>query len=330
MLWGHKVKNIVDVIRKKQIESAVRSINFGGSVQDVLEQVSALSKFSANRKGFFCDLDKEIKAIIEGRAVRRISTGVPDLDAFLGGGFALGDVSVVAGATGSGKSAFALNVAYHVLKHQIASVTIYSLEMTASTNLRRLAAIHSGVSAGAVGKCEASRKALEAFGRAYRDGLLKIRGASTGLAEMRSQAVIDGKWSDKPNLTIVDYTGLIQHKGKSSYERMSEISRELRQIALDSGSALLEVVQLNREYKKQMDSNSAEDTRPPILSDLRDSGQIEQDATVILMIHSLKDSFQNGWSTKEIWIRKNRDGEVDEHIEMDFHGPTFRFKEVIE
>jgi replicative DNA helicase len=277
-------------------------------------------------------LEKEADFILSGKSIPRIATGLSEIDNLIGGGFPLGDVSVIAGSTGSGKSALALNAVYHALKFELANVTIYSLEMTAGTNLRRLASIHSGIPAKRIGEDQASRNALEAFTRAYKKGLLKIRSASTNLAQIRAQAVADAKWSDKPNLVLVDYTGLVQHKGSSSYERMSEISRELRQVALDSNTALVEVVQLNREYRKHNDTHS--DERAPILSDLRDSGQIEQDASVIIMIHKPRDGQDDPmtggplfWQDREVWVRKSRDGQADVFGKTEFNGPTFKFRD---
>jgi replicative DNA helicase len=325
MLWKSKLKMIEDEINISKIKIAIDEIKREEDLEVVLDKIGDLSKFSKYDKGFFSAIDSDIDSIISGKSLKRISTGYPTLDMQINGGLPLGDVSVVAGSTGSGKSAFCLNIAYHAIKSGSANVTIYSLEMTSSTNLRRLASIHSGIPARDIGNCEGSKKALSLFSEAYLNGSLRIRSASTSLSQIRNQTIIDSKWSDKPNIVLVDYTGLVDHKSKNSYERMSEISRELRQIALDSGSAILEVIQLNREYRKHNDLHETE--RAPILSDLRDSGQIEQDASVILMIHSPKTEEDLKWKPKEVWIRKNRDGTPDVFFRAEFDGPTFTFRE---
>jgi replicative DNA helicase len=331
-MWEWHCERLLELVKIERIRKDISSIDFDGPLTAIMERIGELSKHNANVTGFFSDLEKEADFILSGKSIPRIATGLSEIDNLIGGGFPLGDVSVIAGSTGSGKSALALNAVYHALKFELANVTIYSLEMTAGTNLRRLASIHSGIPAKRIGEDQASRSALEAFTRAYKKGLLKIRSASTNLAQIRAQAVADAKWSDKPNLVLVDYTGLVQHKGSSSYERMSEISRELRQVALDSNTALVEVVQLNREYRKHNDTHS--DERAPILSDLRDSGQIEQDASVILMIHKPRDGQDDPmtggplfWQDREVWVRKSRDGQADVFGKTEFNGPTFKFRD---
>lgn len=329
-LWEWHANKLIEDIQKNDILSHVQKISEHDSLEEILAKVAGLSRFSAQKDSFFANLKKDIEEIKSGKASSFIPTGFEALDKYIGGGLPLGDVVVVSGATGSGKSAFSLNVIYNVLKNELAVVTIYSLEMTAKTVIRRLASIHSGIDAKYVGGCDKSQKALDAFGRAFEKGLLKIRSASTNLGQIRTQSVVDAKWSDKPNLILVDYTGLISHKGKSSYERMSEISMELRQIALDSNSAMLEVIQFSREYKKANDLH--EDERLPVLSDLRDSGQIEQDASIVLMLHKPKTG-QFGdygealeWQDRQVYVRKNRDGETDDFFPLHFKGRTFQFR----
>lgn len=329
-LWEWHAEKLIEEIQKNDILNHVKKINEHDSLEEILAKVAGLSRFSAQKDSFFANIQKDIDEIKSGKASAFIPTGFDGLDKYIGGGLPLGDVVVVSGATGSGKSAFTLNIVYNVLKNERAVVTIYSLEMTAKTVIRRLASIHSGVDARFVGGCAHSQKSLDAFGRAFEKGILKIRSASTNLAQIRTQSVVDSKWNDKPNLILVDYTGLVSHKGKSSYERMSEISMELRQVALDSNASMLEVIQFSREYKKANDLH--EEERLPVLSDLRDSGQIEQDASIVLMLHKPKTG-QFGdygealeWQDRQVFVRKNRDGETDDFFPLHFKGRTFQFR----
>jgi replicative DNA helicase len=326
--WEQRLNFILDEAKRIKIRNAFSKIDLNDDIDNVLKQIGELSKLSKYDESFFANIEDDIAEIIDGKSVSRIKTRYHFLDQVLNGGLPIGDVSVIAGSTGSGKSAFAINIANNILKSGEAQVTIYSLEMTAKTIVKRFASIYSGIPHNLLGGCDASKRALEFFADQYRKGNLKVRALTTNLTQIRNQAVVDSKWGEKPQVVIIDYTGLLDHKAKSSYERMTEISKELRQIALDANCAMIEVVQLNRAYKQHNDTSV--EKRPPILSDMRDSGQIEQDASVVLMTHSLEDTDpENKWKPKEVWVRKNRDGFTDKGLSFDFKGETFEFREYV-
>jgi replicative DNA helicase len=327
--WEYKLGVVMSTAKRFRIKNAFARVDLDADLDSVIKQIGDLSKFSKYDESFFSDLAIVHDEILGGKRTKKITTGFRQLDSALDGGFPVGDVSVIAGSTGSGKSAFVLNSAFHALRSGETQVTIYSLEMTARTIFQRLASIASGVSPKYLGGCDISKRALDYLKTQYFEGNLRIRGATTSISQIRNQALVDSKWGEKAQMVIVDYTGLVDHKAKSSYERMSEISRELRQIALDANCAMIEVVQLNREYKKQQDTAQPDAKRPPILTDLRDSGQIEQDASVILMLHTPPYESDTEWKPMEAYLRKNRDGQNEQRASLEFRGASFQFKEIV-
>lgn len=325
--WEWNLKQVMSEAKRARIAQAISRIDLTAPLDELTKSLGDLSKLSKYDDSFFADLGETKKEIYEGKKIPRITTGFRGLDHALDGGLPVGDVSVIAGSTGSGKSTLAYNIALNALKAGDAHVTIYSLEMTARDVFARMVAMDTGIDARHIGGCDRTRKSSDFLEKAYLDGDFKIRANTTNLHQIRNQAVIDSKWGTKKKLLIVDYTGLVKHDSKNSYERMSEISVELRQIALDSNSAVLEVVQFNREYKKANDLHA--ESRPPVLTDLRDSGQIEQDASVILMLHDPKkqDLTDEQWKPKDLFIRKNRHGRNDFAFALEFNGSAYQFKE---
>ena len=119
----------------------------------------------------------------------------------------------------------------------------------------------------------------------------------------------------KADLVIIDYLGLISgDTNKNSYERYSNISRDIKLLAMESNKPILCLHQLSREYDKR-------DDKKPRISDLRDSGKIEQDADMIWFVYrpALFDEKANKEEMHFI-IAKNRHGETNKDIKMRFDG----------
>lgn len=325
--WQYHLDFVLNEAKRERIIHAIQSIDLTSETDELIKALGELSKLSKYDQSYFSDLDEVAESIFKGEKLKRIPSGLRGLDHALDGGFPIGDVSVIAGSTGSGKSALAYFLALNALKSGNAQVSIYSLEMTARDVFARMASMDSGINQKFLGGCDQSKKSINYLKSQYHAGNLRIRANTTNLAQIRNQAIVDSKWGEKPQMIIVDYTGLVDHKSKSTYEKMSEISIALRQIALDAKCAMIEVVQLNREYKKAYDTHT--EARPPILTDLRDSGQIEQDASVILMLHTPKTEslVDSPWKPRELYLRKNRHGQNELIFDLEFNGSAYQFKE---
>lgn len=231
-----------------------------------------------------------------------------------------GDFCVVAGRPGGGKTTFALEQARLMsCRLDEGSVLYVSLEFPATTLRQWCVFSEAGVSERSVIPPEDSRLLDRAAEFLSTDSRLHIRDdAPTLVGElvgwMRTEAErIDAK------LIVIDYLGLIGSKGKSQYEKVSDVSLTLRRFALQSKIPVVAVHQLNRA--------SVKEKRRPSAHDLRDSGQIEQDATHIILLHPVSDD--GAVSEVELLLEKNRRGQAPGFVKMRFDKAAHSMKEAI-
>lgn len=226
-----------------------------------------------------------------------------------------GELVIVAGLTSSGKSAFVENLAVHWARQGYPGA-IFSTEMSSTENTNRLACIHAGID-----HLAARRGEVQEFGRAlgevafmplylYDKAYITIPRIASGLRRLKARKGI--RWA------VVDYLQQLSspERKENRTQEVSSFSRGLKLIAQDLKIPLFAVSQLSR----------IKDTRKPELSDLRESGSIEQDANSVLFIHPKGDG-ANEWSEALLIIAKQRNGPKHKEIEMVFHGPSFRFME---
>lgn len=204
-------------------------------------------------------------------------TGLQDLDRSIGGLMAP-DLLVVAGRPGMGKSILVLNIARHVATHS-GPVAFYSLEMSSGQLMQRMIAADTGVPverqrAGPIhrGEFMGLQSAAQEIGALP---LLLDDGRQRTVAAMRAHAR-RAKRRGGLALVVVDYLQLmVQGDPRYRVQEVSQITRDLKMLALDVGVPVLAVSQLSRQVEQR-------DDKRPNLSDLRDSGSIEQDADMVL------------------------------------------------
>ena len=221
-------------------------------------------------------------------------SGFPDLDELLGG-LQRADMVVLGARPSMGKSALAINVAVNAAK-QGQSCGIFSLEMTGDQIAMRILSSETGVDSHrlrlSLYTAQEETRIIDAIGHlsdlpVYIDdtpyqGMVEIRGNSRRLALERGL-----------DLLVVDYLQLIQGQARSGQanrvQEISEISRALKVLAGDLRVPVIVCSQLNRMVENRP-------SHRPQLSDLRDSGSIEQDADVVLFIHR-----EDVYTTEEEW-----------------------------
>lgn len=251
-----------------------------------------------------------------------VPSGFTRLDQMLGGGFLYGGLYIIGARPAVGKSTFALNLADNIQ----GSCLFVSLEMTPEQITAKRVSRLTGLP---------SIKLLS--GDVSDNDWIKIAMASSALADagvfLNSQydlnvSQIQILAQAIPNLraVIVDYLGLIQPatRGASAYERVSEISRELKRTAISLNVPIICLCQLSRMVE------SREDKRPR-LSDLRDSGSIEQDADAVMFLYR-QDYYTGGPvdgqpSFVQLEVAKNRHGRTGQ-VEYSFWLSTGTFKEI--
>ncbi|WRK55271.1 DnaB-like helicase C-terminal domain-containing protein [Coprobacillaceae bacterium CR2/5/TPMF4] len=186
------------------------------------------------------------------------------------------DFVILAGGTGVGKSALALNLMDDLSKNY--PCVYFNLEMVSEELYQRLISINSTFAAKTLEQYETLPQIkLEQVNNAI-DSIAsrKIDIVNNSITLDKLRSFIMTYKSDKHFIVFVDHIGLIGVRAKGSYERMTEIAKELRKISLDNNCTIIGLCQLNRDATK---SNSK-----PNLAMLRDSGEIEQSASKVLFI----------------------------------------------
>ncbi|EEM18273.1 Replicative DNA helicase [Bacillus pseudomycoides DSM 12442] len=225
-----------------------------------------------------------------------------------------GDFVVIGARPSMGKTAFALNIALHAAKSGTA-VGLFSLEMSNKQLLKRMVSCLGEVSGKRL-KNPKHRFTIEDWGKTSRafaeigDLPLEIYDkAGVTTQEIWVQVrKLKRKYADKKLLVIVDYLQLITGDSKyrgNRFQEMSEISRKLKLLARDLNVCVVALSQLSRGVESRQDKR-------PFLSDLRETGQIEQDADVIMLMYR-EDYYEKETEHKditEIQIAKHRNGPV--------------------
>lgn len=242
-------------------------------------------------------------------AVTGIESGFLDLD-YKTAGFQKSDLVIIAARPSMGKTAFVLNVAQHMTMKRNKHVAIFSLEMSKEQLVNRLFSLESRVDAQKIrtGKLtDADWKALiESAGNIATSNLIIDDTPSISVPELRSKC---RKYQAEHGLDciIIDYLQLMRGSGKadSHQQEISEISRSLKAVARELSVPVIALSQLSRAVEGRPDKR-------PMLSDLRESGAIEQDADMVMFIYRedyyIKDTERKGIA--EIIIAKQRNGPI--------------------
>lgn len=242
----------------------------------------------------------------EDQEFRGVQTGLRDLDRLIGG-FGKSDLVIIAGRPSMGKSSLAFQIAEHVSHKD--SVAIFSLEMSRRQVGTRMVNYHSGK----VSKSEAVSH-LSKLNIHIEDkpavSVQHIRSACRKIKRKHGLSMI-----------VVDYLQLMTGSGDNRNQEVGTISRGLKALAKEFDVPLIALSQLSREVDKRSD-------KKPVMSDLRDSGEIEQDADLILFIYrdEVYDKETDFKGLAEIICRKNRNGAIGE-VTATFSGETTRFKD---
>lgn len=260
-------------------------------------------------------------------SVTGIPTGFDDLDERTSG-FQPGDLIIVAGRPSMGKTAFSLNIAENVALDTKKAVAVFSMEMGATQLATRMI--------GSVGRLDQHRmrngnlededwtRLTTALGKLNDAPIYIDEGAGLSSFDVRARARRLHRQTGGLGLIVVDYLQLMSGaSGRASENRateISEISRSLKSLAKELDVPVVALSQLNRSVEQRPDKR-------PVMSDLRESGAIEQDADLILFIY--RDEVYNPDSedkgSAEIIIAKQRNGPIG-RIRLTFLGQHTRFE----
>ncbi len=255
-------------------------------------------------------LTKIEEAFRNHATVTGLATGFTDLD-YKTSGFQKSDFILIAARPSMGKTALVLNIAQFVAVRSKKKVAIFSLEMSKEQLVNRLLAMESGIDSqklrtGSLADSDWD-KLVESVGAIGDSGLMIDDTPGISISEMRSKCrkfALEGGGLD---LIIVDYLQLMSSGRRSGsdnrQQEISDISRALKALAREMNCPVVSLSQLSRAVESRNDKR-------PMLSDLRESGAIEQDADVVMFIY--RDDYYNKDSENkgiaEIIIAKQRNG----------------------
>ncbi len=238
-----------------------------------------------------------------------IATGFIDLD-YKTSGFQPSDLILIAARPSMGKTAFVLNIAEYMAFRNNETVAIFSLEMSKEQLVNRLFAMESRVDSQLLRTGNLSdgdwANLIEAAGVIGRSNMIIDDTPGISVSELRSKC---RKFKLEHNLGIImiDYLQLMQgsKRSESRQQEISDISRSLKEIARELQVPVVALSQLSRAVEQRPDHR-------PMLSDLRESGAIEQDADVVMFLY--RDDYYNHDSEKkdvaEVIIAKQRNGAI--------------------
>ena len=254
-------------------------------------------------------LEKIEKASKQSGTVTGIPTGFIDLD-YRTAGLQPSDLILVAARPSMGKTAFVLNIAQYVAFHENKSCAIFSLEMSKEQLVNRLFSLESRVDAQALRTGNLSdadwEQLVEGAGIIGNSRLIIDDTPGISINELRSKCR-KYKLEQGLDIIIIDYLQLMTGSGRteSRQQEISEISRSLKALARELSVPVVALSQLSRAVEQRPDHR-------PMMSDLRESGAIEQDADVVMFIYRddyyNKDTDLKGIS--EIIIAKQRNGPI--------------------
>jgi replicative DNA helicase len=343
------LRRYAEIVRERAIlrkligasdEIATQAFNTQGrSVSQILDEAEGRifkigEEGSRNKQGFV-GIDKLVVELIDrvtelhengAEEVTGVRTGFYDLDRYTAG-LQKGDLIVLAARPSMGKTAFALNIAEHVAVHEELPVLVFSMEMGASQlavrmvgSLGRIDQQH--LRTGALKDDEWTRL-TEAVDKLGKVSMFIDETAALNPAELRARARrMARQFGGTLGLIVVDYLQLMSGSSGSDENRateLGEISRGLKALAKELQCPVIALSQLNRSVETRNDKR-------PMMSDLRESGAIEQDADVIMFIY--RDDYYNKESKEpgvaEIIIGKQRNGPVGT-LKLTFLKPLTRF-----
>ncbi len=318
---GQDIVTIVEEAEKSILEIAQQKTESDVlPLKEIIPSVVANIEMIYNRKGSLTGLPTGFKQLND-----------------LTGGFQKSDLIILAARPSVGKTSFALNVASNIatptLSYPGYPVLIFSLEMSKEQIVQRMVCTEAGISSKSVRDAMFSRSKFEEINHAA-ERLFKCQiyiddTPGISIMELRAKALRLKSKVPELGMIMIDYLQLMSGRGKidSRQQEISEISRSLKALARELKIPVIALSQLNRAVEMR-----GKDAKPQ-LSDLRESGALEQDADVIMFLHRFpkdpsEESMPDNNRKMSLILAKQRNGPVDE-IELTFVSAYTRFIETI-
>ncbi|OYD16905.1 replicative DNA helicase [candidate division WOR-3 bacterium JGI_Cruoil_03_44_89] len=338
---GHYARIVLEkATLRKLIQTSGKIIEAGyeaaGDVDELLDKAEQLIfniKEARVKSGFMplkVLLKERFEVIEEIAANKRHITGVPsgwgDLDQVTSG-FQPSEFIVIAGRPGTGKTSFCLNIAQYAAAREGMPVGVFSLEMSKEQLVQRMLCTEArvplrNVRTGYIARDEWTKLTIAA-GTLSEASIFIDDTPAIPILELRAKARrLKSQFGAK--LILVDYLQLVQgpRSVENRQQEISAISRSLKSLAKELGIPIIAASQLSRAVEKR-------ESRRPILSDLRESGAIEQDADVVIFIYR-QEAGKKGAGTgnvAEIILGKQRNGPSGGSVKLTFLREYTRFED---
>ncbi len=323
------IEQHIDIVKKKSLlrkmiklskDIEARCYADSGDADYVLEEAErrVFEITTSQSTGDYVPIRQIVKDAIEkiGIAARTdgvvtgVATGFTDLD-FKTAGLQPSDLVLIAARPSMGKTAFALNIAEHICFKDKKTAAVFSLEMSKEQLVNRLLAIESHVDSKSIRNGNLSAKEweglIEGASIIGESNLIIDDTPGISVGELRSKCRKYKAENKDLSIIIIDYLQLMSGSGRSEsrQQEISDISRSLKSLARELKVPVVALSQLSRAVEKR-------DDHRPMLSDLRESGAIEQDADVVMFLY--RDDYYNPESEKknvtEVIIAKQRNGPI--------------------
>ena len=236
---------------------------------------------------------------VKNGTVKRVQTGFKTLDFLTYGGFNSGNLVILAARPSVGKTAIMLQMAMTAARHG-KKVNLFNLEMTNTELAQRMLFATGKVTPLQMARGDVEWTEFEIAAGEYASQPMYLNDSARTLEEIKARITLNSQ-AGKCDIVFIDYLGLIKKNSKLNISQaIEEITNELKHTAKDCKVPIVLLCQLNRM--------SASEKRAPEMHDLRDSGGIEQDADIILMLE--RSGYDEDGREINIWVRKNRGGKA--------------------
>lgn len=246
-------------------------------------------------------------AIAEGKPLR-VPTSFRILDFATYGGFAKGNLVILAARPSVGKTAIALQMARAAALRGLSAV-VFSLEMTNAELVQRMIRACSTITGYDLANGKVDWQEFEAAAGKFSDLPLWFNDKSNFFDDICAK-ITSASRQGKCDIVFIDYLGLMSFRNDSAslYQQISTATKRIKRLAKDCNIPIVLLCQLNRDMSKE--------GRAPELHDLRDSGSIEQDADIVLMLD--REIHKDADISRQVrmWVRKNRQGRAGDCIKL--------------
>ncbi len=317
------IKNIVEKLHKAYKNRCEKYINTREGFEALDKELEKVAFKESNLQTLDSLFDDYVNNY-ENSNFKLIKTGYSSID-FLIGGLQGGNLAILGGNAGMGKTAMGLNIMLKMAENNIKCL-FFSLEMSNNELSQRVAAIKTGIKAENIRLKKITDDEWNIFysflaSKEYETITKNL--LFSGKSNLNINEIEKTVRKTNADIVIIDYLGLIKsEKTKNSYEEVSDVSRRLKLLAIETNKPILTLAQLNRNVSTRNDKR-------PTMADLRDSGKIEQDADFIFFVYrpSYFDSKLDSTELQFLIAKSRHTGGAGQIVNLCFNGATQQIKD---